>query len=164
MKTFANKKITVTGNKFTMTADIVEKDYSAFPVQQQTIVHMAKNNVRHHRHIQISMVAAFVKTPGKKIGFALENQDLVNLATQVEPLLSYAPVAANKLDKTLTVKIHSELTPDLQWQTSADGTTWTDVAGQTTNTLDKATVKAGSQVRLKASSNAGEMFTNAVTI
>ena len=164
MKTFANKKITVTGNKFTMTADIVEKDYSAFPVQQQTIVHVAGNNRQHHRHVQISQAGAMVKTPGKNLGFVLEKQDLVDLATAIEPRLSYAPVPS-KLGKELTVNISSELTPDLQWQVSSDnGKTWADIAGQKTNTLDKSSVPAKSLVRLKASSEAGTMISNSTIV
>ncbi len=164
MKTLKSIKSTITGNKLTLTADIVDKDYSAFRSQQQTIVHVASNNIRHHRHLQIAECGVIVKTPGKKVGFVLEKQDLINLATDIEPMLSYAPVATNKLSKTLTVSINSELTPDFQWQVSTDGKTWTDIADQTTAALDKSTVKAGQHVRLKASSPAGEMLTEHVTI
>jgi hypothetical protein len=164
MKTLKGIKTTISGNKLTLTADIVDKDYSAFRTQQQTIVHAASDNIRHHRHLQIAECGVMVKTPGKRVGFVLEKQDLIDIATGIEPLLSYAPVATNKLDKTLTVKINSELTPDFQWQVSMDGQVWSNVPGQTTTTLDKSTVKAGQRVRLKATSPAGEMITETVVV
>ena len=164
MKTLAKIKSTVSGGKLTLTADIIEKDYSGFPVQQQTIVHISKQNRGHHRHMQMSQAGVVARTPGKNLGFVLEKQDFIDLATSVEPRLSYAPVAS-KLGTTLTVNISSELKADLQWQVSADkGKTWADIAGQTTNTLDKTTVKAGQLVRLKASSEAGEMISNSTIV
>lgn len=164
MKTFANIKYTITGNKITLTADIVDKDFSRYPAQHQTIVHTASGNRRHRRHFHLSEAGAIIRTPGKNLGFVFQKQDMVDLATAIEPRLSYAPVAA-PIGKDLTANISSELTPDLQWQASADGgRTWTDIAGQTTKTLDRATVKAGQQVRLKASSEAGTMISNSTLV
>lgn len=164
MKTLNNIKSSIVNGKLTLTADIVEKDYSGFPVQQQTIVHVASGNRGHHRHIQISQAGAIVRTPGKNLGVVFEKQFLVDLATDIEPRLSYAPVAS-KLGKELTVNIASELKPDLQWQVSADnGKTFTDISGQTTNTLDKTKVGKKNHVRLKASSEAGTMISNSTII
>lgn len=163
MKTLANLKATVSDGKVTITADIVEKDFSQFPVQQQTILHASGHGLSHHRHLQIGQHGAVVKTPGKNVGFVLERQSMVDLATEIEPRLAESP-RLSKLTSTLTVEINSELTPNLQWQSSADQQTWDDVAGQTTNTLDKTKVEKGRHVRLKASSDAGEMFSNSVRI
>lgn len=163
MKTLSGVKATVTGNRVTITADIVEKDFSQFPVQQQTIVHVAKGNAMHHRHLHISQAGVIVRTPGKEVGFVIEKQTLIDLATQIEPRISYAPVA--RIGNDLTVKIASELTPDLQWEHSEDhGKTWKHVEGQTTATLDRSKVKCGNHVRLKASSEAGEMISNSTIV
>jgi len=164
MKTLANINTTITGTKLTLTADIVEKDYSQYRTQQTTIMHRSVKT-KHIRHVQVSEAGVMVKTPGKNVGVMLEKQTLVELATEIEPKLSYAPKAAKSLDSTLTVPINSELTPSLQWQQSVDnGLTWTDIEGQTTDTLDKTKATPKANVRLHAWSEAGDMFTNPVKI
>lgn len=166
MKTLKNVKTTVSNGKVTMTADIVDCPEN-FRVQQQTIIYVNPANIRHPRHIQISHEAVLVKSASG--GFVMYHDDLVNLATLIEPKTSYAPVfsALTQGDQDLTVQVGSELTPDLQWQVSDDigkSAVWSDVTGATGNALEKSKVKSGQFVRCKASSEAGIMFSSVTQV
>jgi len=162
MKTLSNVQTAISGDTVTITAKIVDKDYSNHRIQQQTFVHQSGKNLQHHRHMQVFEGGVLIKTPGKKIGMCFEKQDLVDIATAILPALSYPPEVS--ITPTLTVTMSSELKPDLQWESSPDGSKWSPVEGQTTATLDKSKVPAGSFVRLKASSEAGTMITDSVKI
>jgi len=162
MKTLSNVQTAISGDTVTITAKIVDKDYSNHRIQQQTFVHQSGKNLQHHRHMHVFEGGVLIKTPGKKIGMCFEKQDLVDIATAILPALSYPPEVS--ITPTLTVTMSSELKPDLQWESSPDGSKWSPVEGQTTATLDKSKVPAGSFVRLKASSEAGTMITDSVKI
>lgn len=157
MKTLSGVKTTVTGDKITITADIVEREFR-FPVQQVTVGYLNPANIRWPRHIQLSNDACFVKAFGN--GFAISTDDLVKIASQVEPKTSFPPLFGLKMPN-YTVEISSELHPDLQWEVSDKLTgEWSKVEGQTSATLDKSKVKTGQFVRCVASSDAGSVTSN----
>jgi len=162
MKTLTNTKTTVTGNKITITADIVDKKFP-FPVQQVTVGYLNPDNIRWPRHIQLSNDACFIKAFGN--GFAISTDDLVNIAAQVEPKTSFPPLF-KKITPEYKVEISSELHPDLQWEVSdkLQGAPWTKVEGQTSESLDKSKVKAGQFVRCVATSDAGSLISNPVIV
>jgi len=163
MKTLTNSKVTISddGKTATIVADISDVKFDMVLMQRVTIGHLNPANMRHPRHVQISNEAVFVKAFGN--GFAIPLDDIVAIAAAVEPKTSFAPVF-KKSASDLTVEISSELNPDFQWQASADGKTWNDIACQTSKTLDPQTVSAGQLVRCVASSDAGSMASNPIKI
>ena len=163
MKTLTNSKVTISddGKTATIVADISDVKFDMVLMQRVTIGHLNPANMRHPRHVQISNEAVFVKAFGN--GFAIPLDDIVAIAAAVEPKTSFAPVF-KKSTSDLTVEISSELNPDFQWQASADGKTWNDIAGQTSKTLDPKTVSTGQLVRCVASSDAGSMASNPIKI
>lgn len=169
MKRLSNVKATVTGDRITICADIVETPFWRMPVER-TIdrainVPDANQPRQHHYHIQVSQDIYSVKTPGKHCGLAISHDDMLAIAKMVDPRICHAPVLKSQINSTtLTADIGSELTPDLQWEVCSDGKTWTAIEGQTTKTLDKSTVKQGQFVRLVAKSEAGTMTSNPIKI
>ncbi len=159
MKTLTNHKVEVANGKLTITADIVEADPGQFkfPAQQQTVTWINPHNHAWHRHVQISNEAVFVKAFAN--GLAVPLHMLVEVAGRVEPKTSYPPFFRRQSD--LKVEISSELEPDFQWQVSDKiGVlqSWSNIDGETKLGLDVSKVNKGQFVRLKASSEAGEMF------
>ena len=166
MKTLSNVKASVKDGKLTLTADIVEKQFTPFLIQRVTIGHLNPKNIRHPRHVQISNEAIFVKAFGN--AFAMEIDDIVAIACAVEPKTSFAPLFHSQpKSENLTAEVCSELDPDFQWQVSdkIDSTVnWSNIEGQTTKALDKSKVKANQWVRLIAHSESGSMASNPVQI
>jgi hypothetical protein len=179
MKTLTNPKIKVNGAKVTIEFDIVDKTFDLRVVQQVTATHVATNNPRHFRHIQISHEAFFIKRPGTPHAVAFDQDAMVDIATAIVPQLSYAPIhkdAAKTTPQTVTVVFDSELNPTLQWQSTPDikpvqrtatggiavPATWTDIPGATEATLDltKTPVPEGHFVRCVATSEAGMAVSN----
>lgn len=180
MKTLQSPKVTVSadGKTATVVFQIVEKQFGNFPSQRVTIGHLNPSNKKHPRHVQATDEGVFVKNMMNGEGVAIELDDFVQMAAVINPATTFAP-RFKKSDAPLTVEISSELDPDFQWQvtdsieiksvTAESGLTpiqpiWTDIAGQVTKTLDKASVKSGQWIRCKAYSQAGEMFSNPVKI
>jgi len=175
MKTLQNPitKISADGKKATVEFDIVEKEFTPFLVQRVTVGHLNPENMRHPRHVQISEQAVFVK--GNGIGMAFPIDDVIKIASVVEPKTSFAPVF-KKTTSSLTVEITSELNPDFQWEICGnvsapnnskinmpDGK-WIKIEGATSASLDPAKVKSGQWVRCWASSEAGGMASNPTLI
>jgi hypothetical protein len=179
MKSLINPKsvISADGKTATVTFDIVEQTFSDFPSQRWTVGHLNPSNIKHPRHVMVSNEAIFVKyfTPKKRVQFAIPIDDFVLIAAQIEPQTTFPP--AIKTLQSLTAEVSSEINPSFQWQvtdsieikpvplgTAVAPVVWTDVVGQTTKTLDKASIKTGQWVRLRAYSDAGEMFSNPVKV
>jgi len=162
MKKLTNVKVSVVDGKATITGDVVEADKYTFehPVQQVTVGYLNPKNMAWPRHCQLSHEAFFVKAFGNGVGIMLD--DLVAIATILEPKTSYPPTAS-QLDGSLTVQINSELQPTLQWEASEDGKDWQPIEGATANVLNK-TDHSGKFVRLVASSEAGSIATNPVLV
>lgn len=159
MKTLNNVKSEVKDGKLTLTADIIEKDFSQFLVRRITIGHVNPDKMSHVRHVQVSDEAIFLKLPATKFGVAIEIEDFVSIATAIEPKTSFAPVFKRQKNP-LTIEIGSELKPDFQWQVSDEINSkadWKDIEGQKSATLEPSTVKSGQWVRCIASSEAGAM-------
>jgi len=159
MKKLGNTTCTIKDGKVTITGDIEDFKFEQ-PVQQVTVGYLNTDNFHWPRHCQLSHEAFFVKAFGNGVGIMLD--DLVKIASIIEPKTSYPPIAS-KLDNTLTVDINSELQPDLQWEVSDDGKDWKPIEGAKSNTLDK-TNYAKKFVRLVASSEAGSVTTNPVLV
>lgn len=168
MKTLTNVKCECVNGKFTMTADVVEQAFDPRFTQRQTFLHQSPSNMKHHRHIQGSHEAIFVKHRG--FGVAFLHDLFMEMALAIEPKTSYAPVNLDeRMTDSLTVRIGTELTPDLQWEKSPNengnpSATWIKIPGQTTNRLDDVERIKGFWYRLEATSEAGGMTTNAVLI
>ena len=165
MKTLQNVKVTASNGKVTITADILDKAFDVRTVQQTTVLYVRENR-QWPRHIQVSGEAVFVKAFGN--GFAISHNDLVAIATAVEPKTSYPPVLRSQLlSNNLTVNISSELNPDFQWQSTdsleVGKVNWQDIAGANTQTLDPSKA-SGKFVRCVASSEAGVMNSNPVLV
>lgn len=164
MKTLTNVKATVTDGKLTLTADVADQAFS-LPVQQVTVLHMSPHNHQWPRHVQLSGQAVFVKAFGN--GVAILNEDLVAIAKAVEPRTTYPPKFRAKVGPDLTAQVHSELTPDFQWQQSSSilkDANWTAIAGATAAKLDPAGLAHKAWVRCVAHSEAGSMASNPVQI
>jgi len=164
MKRLANIKSTAVNGKVTITADIEEFRFEQ-PVQQVTVGYLNPANMSWPRHCQLSHEAFFVKAFGQGVGIMLD--DLVAIASVVEPKTSFPPVVKDKLDDSLTVDIISELNPDLQWEVSdeiGEAQNWKKIEGATTSIFDKTKVKSGQFVRCMASSEAGYVTTNPVMV
>jgi hypothetical protein len=164
MKTLKNISISVSNGKTTITGDIADEDPRdhRFPSRQTTELYRNLDNPKWPRHIQLTPKGVFVKAFGNS--FILKADDLVNIASRIEPKTTFPPLFRQKTG-TLQVELCSELKPDLQWQVSDSlAGPWTDVPGQTNPQLDQTTVKKGQFVRLKASSEAGEMASTAAKV
>ncbi len=172
MKTLINPQTTISadGKKCTVEFDIVEKEFSPFLVQRVTIGHLNPKNMRHPRHVQISEEAIFVKAFGNGMAFPID--DVVQMASVIEPKTSFAPVF-KKSENPFTVEIASELNPDFQWQVCEDVSAgkqhrpngeWKDIEGQKTITLDQKTVSKNQWIRCVASSEAGSMASNPIQV
>ena len=162
MKALKNIQTIVKDGKVTITADIGEQEFR-FPCQQVTVGYLNPNNMAWPRHIQLSGEAIFVKAYGN--GMAISNEDLVKIASVVEPKTSFSPLFKSMpTPNTLTAEIISELNPDLQWQQSVDDKEWTNIEGATSATLDRTNIAAGTFVRCVASSESGATATPSVRI
>lgn len=175
MKSLQNPKTTISadGKKCTVEFDIAEKQFTPFLIQRVTIGHLNPANMRHPRHVQISEEAVFVKAFGNGMAFPID--DVVKIASVVEPKTSFAPVF-KKTQNPLTVEIASELNPDFQWQTCGNKAApnnpklnfpdenWVKIDSATSATLDPTKVKSGQWVRCWASSEAGGMASHPVLI
>lgn len=164
MKKITNVECEVVDGKLTITGDVIGADKFDFqqPVQQVTVGYLNPANTQWPRHIQLSHEAFFVKAFGNGVGIMLD--DLVRIASIIEPKTTFPPKTKGKLDNTLTVNIDSELDPDLQWEASSDGREWEKIDGEKSNVLDKNKVPVGTLVRLVASSEAGSTATNPVMV
>jgi hypothetical protein len=160
MKILSNVVTVVKDGKVTITADIADKSFQ-WPVQQTTVTHIAAENVRFPRHVQLSHEAVFVKNG--PIGFAIEREDLVNIAKEVEPQTSYRPVVS-KSDGPFSAKFVSELPLTYKWQNSAAGKVFVNIEGQTNQTLDLTKVVKGEFVRCVATNAAGSTATAPVQV
>jgi len=171
MKTLVNPltKISADGKKCTVEFDIIEKEFTQFLVQRVTVGHLSKENMRHPRHVQISEEAVFVKAFGNGMAFPID--DVIKIASIVEPKTSFAPVF-KKTENPLTAEVASELNPDFQWEicgnvsapnnpkiNRADGK-WLKIEGATSASLDPSKVQKNQWVRCVASSEAGSMASN----
>lgn len=135
------------------------------PTQQVTIGHTSSLNMKWARNIQISNEFVFVKRYGcPAVGIHVD--DLVALVVSAEPALSWPP-AFTKFPQSVSVKFGEsstlavevaagELPITYQWQSSTDGKTWTDIAGQTSPTIS---CKDAGQYRCVASNGAGSTST-----
>jgi len=157
MKTLSNIQTTVKNGKVTITADIVEKQFT-YPVQQVTIGFHAEGNPHWIRHTQISQQAIFFKHLA--VGFAIPIEEFNDkVAMVIEPKLSFPPLA-RRTNNPLMVDFCSELEPVLQWEIAKEHTgEWKPIKGQTSNVLDPKKLPAGSWVRCVASSDAGSTAT-----
>ena len=135
------------------------------PTQQITINHTSPLNMRWTRNIQISNEYIFAKRYGcPTVGMHVD--DFMDLAVAAEPKLSWPPIftkfpqAQSIKDgesATFTIEIaKGELPTIYQWQTSADGKTWVDIAGETSPSL---TTKTPVQYRCVATNAAGSTST-----
>jgi len=159
MKSLTNSKATVSpdGRSVTITADIVDKDYSLILAQRVSIGYLNRKNMRHPRLVQLSNEAIFVKAYGER--FAFDFEDLIAIATQVNPKTSFAPVFGDSTSP-LAVNAISELPVTYQWQFTdvnnpRKDTAWIDVAGGTSATLAAGSVPAKNWVRCVATNAAG---------
>jgi len=157
MKTLSNIQTILKDGKVTITADVVEQQFT-HPVQQVTVGFMAAGNPHWIRHAQISQEAIFFKRLG--VGFAIPIEEFNDkVAMVIEPNLTFPP-RYRKSYNPLRVDFDSELTPVLQWESAEEiNGEWKPIAGQTTNVLDPATVAKGAWVRCVASSDAGNTTT-----
>ena len=159
MKRLFNFQSKLENGKITITADIDDYKFEQ-PVQQVTVGHFNPDNLNWPRHVQLSHEAFFIKAFGNGVGIMID--DLVDLATLVEPKTSFPP-KLDKLDSSLKVSVCSEIEPSYQWQVSDNidnRAKWTDIDGATTSELDRTKVKVGQFVRVIASSDAGSMTSN----
>ena len=167
MKTLANSKTTLSadGKSVTITADVLDAPWSEFLVTRVTHGHLNPANPRHHRHIQSSNAAVFVRA-GRNT-FAIPNDVLVAIAANIEPATGFAPLF-KKGTLPPKVDVISETAVTFKWQVSDNAfpladkphtpppvVAWTDIVGQTTNTLDEASVKVGQWIRCIASNASG---------
>lgn len=160
MKTITNLKTTVEGNKVTITGEIIDRDFR-MPAQQVTVPQNSPHNPRFIRHCQLSSEAFFIKFVGEAVAFILD--ELADVACEINPKLTWAPVLKQAAD--LTVEINSELEPTIQWQSSTDGKEWKDIAGATAAKLDRAIVpKEAKLVKAIAKSEAGQTETPQIQI
>ena len=175
MKSLQNPvtKVSADGKKCTVEFDIIEKDFTQFLVQRVTVGHLSKENMRHPRQVQISEEAVFVKAFGNGMAFPID--DVIKIASVVEPKTSFAPVF-KKTENPLTVQIASELNPDFQWEICGNvqapnnvkinrpDEKWIKIDGATSASLDPSKVKSNQWVRCIASSEAGSMASNPTLI
>lgn len=173
MKTLTNYKITVTGDKLTLTADIVEQQFNQILTSRVSHGHLNPDHQHHHRHIQSSSEAIFVKHMGH--GFALSNDFVAALASVVEPRTAFAPIFKHSSTPN-KVEVVSESPVALQWQTAPaehfiesptphtapTPVTWVDIAGETGDSIDESKVEKGHWVRCKAVNATGETTSRAV--
>jgi len=173
MKSIKNPKVTVSadGKSGSMTFDIVDQQYTPFLIQRVTVGHLNPLNLRHPRHVQISEEAVFVKAFGN--GFAFPLDDIVAVATAIEPKTSFAPVF-QKNTNPLVAQVASELNPDFQWEVCGNSPApnnanypdnkWIKIEGATSSSLDPSKVKSGQWVHCIASSEAGSVTSNPVQV
>ncbi|MDR3067953.1 MAG: hypothetical protein LBU50_00395, partial [Cellulomonas sp.] len=70
------------------------------------------------------------------------------------PAITTQPVLTEQADGTrsATVAVSGDAAPAVRWQSSTDTTTWTDVPGQTSTTLDVPAVQVSTSFRAVATS------------
>lgn len=155
MKTITNVKITVIGDKMTMTADVADIQFSGFLTTRVTHGHLNPDNTRHPRHVQSSSEAVFVKHG--RFGVAIPNDVLIEIAAQIEPKTSFAPLL--KSPKPLTVSAISESEVSYQWMIF-DGKDWKPIEGETKDELNKSKVKADDKVKCVVGNLSGSSESN----
>lgn len=173
MKTLIYKSATLSddGKSVTINADVVEQPFNSILTSRVTHGHLNELNVKHPRHVQSSSEAVFVKHSVH--GVALLNDFLVSVAAVVEPKTSFAPLHVPSAD-LMTTQLVSESDVKYQWQVSDDpapqGTfpppvaVWSDIAGQTSKTLDKSCIKQGQWARCVSTNATGSTIGKPVHI
>ena len=85
-----------------------------------------------------------------------------------EVLTAPEPVTVDEgQDATFTVEVSGDPEPTIQWQTSTDGATWTDVDGETAETItfaDAGTELDGLLVRALVENPGGRVTTDGVVL
>lgn len=165
MKTLKDVTVSVKDGVVTLTGKIAEASFDIHMAQRVTIGYVNPENLTWPRHIQLSHEAVFVRAFGN--GFGIHNDDLVKLATAVEPKTSYPPLFKKSNKERYRVELSSELHPDFQWQVSdkIDKTQkWENITGETFNYLKVPNAVKGRFVRCIASSEAGSVASNPVIV
>lgn len=165
MKTLKDVTVSVKDGIVTMTGKIAEGDFDIHMAQRVTVGYLNPENHTWPRHIQLSHEAVFVRAFGN--GFGLSNDDMVKLATAVEPKTSYPPMFKKSVNGKYHVELSSELQPDFQWQVSDKinkEQKWENIPGETFNYLKVPNAVKGRFVRCVASSEAGSMISNPVIV
>lgn len=164
-KTLVNVQMSAKDGKVTLTGDIAEVDFDVHMIQRVTIGYLNPDNRQWPRHIQLSHEAVFVSAFGKY--FSLNDDDLVRLATLVEPKTSYPPIFKSKIADKLEAQISSELDPSFRWEVSDridKAQQWSVIEGESSNTLSSPERFKGKFVRCVAFSDAGSMTSNPVKV
>lgn len=161
MKRLNNITTQITGTKLTITADIEDHTFEQ-PVQRVTVNNHNPINMHWPRHCQISHEAYFVKAFGT--GFGIMHDDLVKIAYAVEPKITFPPKFRNDITPSLSIEWVSEIPMTIQWQSSPDGKTWENIAGQESKSLDKTLVEERTFVRCVATNAAGATATDGLMV
>jgi len=162
MKTLINARTTVSadGKTATIVVDVADYAFNALLTTRVSHGHLNPDNPKHPRRIQSSNQAVFLEAPGFK--GSIPNETIAAIWAVISPASTFAPVMAKAKDGS--VKAISELPVSFQWQSSPDDKTWTDIAGQTSQTLPDGIVAVGEWKRLIISNAKGNFITKPVQI
>jgi hypothetical protein len=167
MKTISNASVKISddGKSVTITAELVDAPWSEMLTTRVTHPHLNPDNIKHVRHVQSSNAAVFVRHGCHAL--AVPNDVFVAIAAAIEPKTSFPPVFKQGTVPP-TVEVISECCVSFQWQVSDDAfpkaakpdvapepAVWTDIEGQTTNTIDETKVAKGKWVRVIATNASG---------
>ena len=140
------------------------------PVKHVSVSYVGPLNNRFERIVQGSPEYIFIKRY-KCPTVAIPTGDLIALAVSVEAQLSWPPAFSQMPEskriqsgasETLAVVVApGELPSALQWQSSTDGKTWSDISGQTGTSLS---VSSAAQYRCVATNAKGSTTTPSILI
>lgn len=169
MKTLRHAEISVEGDTITIKAKIVDQPFSGILITRVTHGHLNLENTRHPRRIQSSSEAVFVEAPNAKV--AIPNKFISRIAAAMEPLTSFPPKVRPESQPN-AILVWSEIPATYQWQISdnpkpiADKphtppppAIWTDIDGETKNTIDESKIENGKWIRCVVKNGAGTTIT-----
>jgi len=167
MKTTTFDEIKISGDSFTITGKIVEKDIRGHS-QQVTVNEIPDENHQWSRGLRLSNKAVFVER--FKDSFAIENPQILKLAMAVVPKLSWPPkfvkqpanirIEANA-EGSFSIETTSETMTAYQWMNSEDGKNWNALNGETSKTIK---VKSSGWYRCMATNESGVSHSNPVSL
>ncbi len=160
MKALCKLTTTVTGNKFTITGELIDVNFPAIVAQRVTISHAVAGHPQKPRHIQLTSHGLLVRRVGSD-GVLLPQDELASVMVEIDSKLSDVPVfdAHPTLDDLLG-SVKSEIATTAEVQVSDDGKAWTCIKDFKAGTKPEA----GKFYRCVATNKNGSVASNAVHI
>lgn len=162
MKTITQGKATLSpdGKTLTVVFDVADQPFNSLLTTRVSHGYSNPLHTKHPRRIQSSNAAVFCEAPGVKA--AILNEALIDIFNGFAPDTSFVP-QLKKVDSG-AINVISELPVIFQWESSADGKTWANIAGANSAKLDTAAIPAGTWKRLVIANAKGKTISTPTQI